>query len=145
MSDITADELAKHEEWNRQQRQANNAGTNTIPKPVPGAGYGFIEDRGTAFMWGMFGERGVRSLELIADALQTLARGESERLSREYPPDRTPHAAQINRASDEQREQFKDKADDQWLRETEAALPKSRFETRLEAQKASGAGEAAKK
>lgn len=84
------------------------------------------------FKLGMLTERGVRSLELIADALQTLAKVESERLSREYPPGKVPRATQVNRASDEKRDQYKDAPSESWMRETEAALPKSRFETKFE-------------
>jgi hypothetical protein len=102
---------------------------------------GHIEDT-KGFLLGILSERGVRSLELIADALQTLAKVESERLSREYPPERSPRGAQINRVSDDKREQYSDKADRQWLEETENALPqikkepeKSRFEERLEQER----------
>ena len=94
-----------------------------------------LSDLGQLFMAGGLSERAVHSLELIADALQTLAKVESERLSREYPPERSPRGAQINRASDAQREQFSDKASESWLRETEAAIPKSRFEERLESER----------
>ena len=94
-----------------------------------------LSDLGQLFMAGGLSERAVHSLELIADALQTLAKVESERLSREYPPERSPRATQINRTSDAQREQFSDKASESWLRETEAAIPKSRFEERLESER----------
>jgi len=88
-------------------------------------------------------ERGIRSLELIADALQTLAKVESERQRMEVESakklsemnERIRHGAVINRASDEKREQFSDKASESWLRETEAAIPKSRFEERLESER----------
>jgi len=94
------------------------------------------------FKFGALTERGVRSLELIADALQTLAKVESERERREIDSakkftemnERIRHGAIINRASDEKREAFSDKATDKWVAETEAALPKSRFEERLESQ-----------
>jgi len=95
------------------------------------------------FKFGALTERGVRSLELIADALQTLAKVESERERREIDSakkftemnERIRHGAIINRASDEKREAFSDKATDKWVAETEAALPKSRFEERLESER----------
>ncbi len=109
-------------------------------KQVPGdkSRFVYLSDIGqiddpTEFMRGVLSERGVRSLELIADALQTLARVESERLSREYPPEGRPkRATEINRTSDEKREQFSDRPSDKWVAETEAALPKSRFQQRLD-------------
>ena len=92
-----------------------------------------LSDFGQVFQAGGLTERGVRSLELIADALQTLARVESERLSREYPPEGRPkRATEINRTSDEKGEQFSDRPSDKWVAETEAALPKSRFQQRLD-------------
>jgi hypothetical protein len=96
-----------------------------------------LSEIGQLFLAGGLTERGIRSLELIADALQTLAKVESERLTREYPPERSPRATQINRASDDKREQYSDKASEEWLKQTEAAIPipKSRFEERLESER----------
>jgi len=103
-----------------------------------------MSDVGQLLKLGGFSERTVSALELIADALQTFAKVESERLSREYPPTRNPKNVEINRTSDDKREQYSDKATDGWLRETEAALPKSRFQQRADAQGGS-AREAPKK
>ena len=103
-----------------------------------------MSDVGQIFKLGGFTERTVSALELIADALQTRAKVESERLARDFPPERSPKNVQINRTSDDKREQYSDKATDGWLRETEAALPKSRFQKRADAQGGS-AREAPKK
>src|SRR5437588_2437505 len=103
-----------------------------------------ISDVGQVLKLGGFTERTVSALEQIGDALQTLAKVESERLSREYPPTRNPKNVEINRTSDDKREQYSDKATDGWLRETEDALPTSRFQQRADTQSRS-AGEAPKK
>ena len=111
-----------------------------------------MSDVGQILKLGGFTERTVSALELIADALQTLANVESDRVRREVEAheklkdmnERIRRGAEINRASDDKREQFSDKATDGWLRETEAALPKSRFQQRADTQSRS-AGEAPKK
>ena len=111
-----------------------------------------MSDVGQILKLGGFTERTVSALELIGDALQTLAKVESERALREVEAheklkdmnERIRRGAEINRASDDKREQFSDKATDGWLRETEAALPKSRFQQRADAQSGS-ASEAPKK
>jgi len=85
----------------------------------------------TSFILGHLTERFVQSIELIADALQTLAKVEAERLRKDHPDHRVPKPAQINRASDEKREEFSDKPTDKWVAETEQALPPTRFQERF--------------
>jgi hypothetical protein len=77
-------------------------------------------------------ERLASAFEKIADALTRLATVEE----RKNPPERPKRAAEITRTDDDKREQYSDKASDEWLKETKEALPKSRFQERLDKQSA---------
>lgn len=79
------------------------------------------------------------NLERIAAALARLATAFEqhniicrERLQHEFPPEKAKRAPEVIRIEDERREQFSDAASEEWMRETEAAIPgPSRFQKRF--------------
>lgn len=79
------------------------------------------------------------NLERIATALTRLAQAfdqynilTRERLDREYPLEKPKRAPEVISTESERSEQFSDAPSDEWMRDTEAALPgPSRFEQRF--------------
>lgn len=75
----------------------------------------------------------------IADAFEKIAaelfernRIERERLVLEFPVKKEPRPAEVIRPDEERRELLSDKPTKEWVEETEAALPQSRFAKRLD-------------
>lgn len=79
------------------------------------------------------------NLERIATALGRIAAAFEqynvicrERLRHEFPPEKAKRAPEVIRIESERREQFSDVATDEWMRDTQAALPEpSRFQKRF--------------
>lgn len=81
------------------------------------------------------------NLDRIATALTKLAQAIDQynilyrrQLDLEHPQEKPKRAPEVISTTDERREQFSDRATDQWMRETEAAMPPetaSRFQKRF--------------
>lgn len=80
------------------------------------------------------------NLERIAAALTRLATAfeqynviSRERLKHEFPPEKAKRVPEVIATKSERREQYSDVPDDQWMRDTEAAIPEaSRFQKRFD-------------
>ena len=77
------------------------------------------------------------AMEQIGAALVERNRIERERLDKQFPPERKKRDAEIYEPERERRESLGDKASDEWVRETENAVP-SRFQQRYDAQHPEG-------
>ena len=78
------------------------------------------------------------SMERIASALEDRNKIERERLEKQYPAEKQKRAAEIIDQKRERDEHYSDKPSGDWIKETEAALPKSRFQERYETQHPEG-------
>lgn len=76
-------------------------------------------------------ERDERAMEKIAFALDRLATLAEKWFEKQYPPKKVKRAGEIIKA-DDRAEQFSDKANEQWVAETEAAAGPSRFSKRFQ-------------
>jgi len=76
-------------------------------------------------------DRDSRAMERIARAFERIA----DAAERAYPPEKENREPAVVILQDEdQREQYSDKPSKDWIDETEAALPSSRFQERLQEQ-----------
>lgn len=75
-------------------------------------------------------DRWIVALERIADALAKRAGIEEKRFQKDFPKRKPKRPAEIMRPEDEKKEQFSDRATDQWAEETEAVV--SRFQKRYD-------------
>jgi hypothetical protein len=73
------------------------------------------------------------AFEKIAEAIADMAEFQREQFNLRFPHlvKKERKKAQINRKSDEKREQYSDRGTPAWHDETQAALPESRFAQRL--------------
>ena len=78
-------------------------------------------------------ERDERAMERVARALERLATVEEKRFKADHPEPKRKRQAVITRPSDEKREQFSDRAEPEWIAETEETV--SRFQQRFESSK----------
>ena len=77
-------------------------------------------------------ERLATAFEKIAAALEHRNRIELDRLAKSFPPEKEKRAAEIIHPEQDKRNEYSDRADSGWFEATEAALPKSRFQERLD-------------
>jgi len=77
-------------------------------------------------------ERIATAFERIAAALEARNRIELDRLAKLFPPEKEKRAAEILDPKQDKRKQYSDRADSDWFDETEAALPKSRFQEKYD-------------
>ena len=75
----------------------------------------------------------VHAAERIADALAKLAGLEEKKFQKAYPKEKPRRPAVIERPSDEKKEQYSDRADSEWIGETEQVA--SRFQKRFDDSK----------
>jgi hypothetical protein len=73
------------------------------------------------------------ALSRIADALAKLADVQEKRYDKDYPKERPRLPAVIERPSDEKKEQYSDRADPEWVEETERTA--TRFRERFDSAK----------
>ena len=77
-------------------------------------------------------ERLATAFEKIAAALQERNTIERDRLVKLFPPEKEKRAAEVIHPEQAKRDEYSDRANPEWFDETEAALPKSRFQERLD-------------
>ena len=75
-------------------------------------------------------EKTATALNRIADALAKLAGLEEKKFQKQFPHLKRKRPAEITRPSDEKKEQFSDRATDEWVAETEGIV--SRFQKRYD-------------
>ena len=86
-------------------------------------------------------ERLATAFEKIAVALDERNKIEREKLLLMFPTKREPKPAEVIRPDEERKKLLDDRPDADWLRDTEAALPPSRFQERFDASvKSQGRG-----
>lgn len=76
-------------------------------------------------------ERIATAFERIASALETMSKIQLDSFAKLYP-EKEKRAAEVIHPEQEKRDEYSDRADAGWFEAAEAALPKSRFQERLD-------------
>jgi hypothetical protein len=76
-------------------------------------------------------EKLASSAERIADAIEWWVKLEQQKFDKAFPPEKVKREAELIRRDEGKTEQYSDRATDEWLAETEKAIPPSRFADRL--------------
>ena len=76
-------------------------------------------------------ERLATAFERIASALETMSKIQLDTYGKLYP-EKEKRAAEIIHPDEDKRKEYSDRAEPGWFEATEAALPKSRFQERLD-------------